>query len=298
MGRSLSRAALGVGTATFIQQYGLKSGGWQRPETTLLRRAVERGVRYLDTAASYGDGELVIGEMGGLLDDCNVRVCTKIEVTPAATAADIVRGVEASLARLRRSAIDTVMAHSASRSALQNPSLPAAWSDVKARGLAGRTGASTYGVEDACLALGMDTCDVVQIEYSILNQEVVRAAAAVKRPGQELVVRSVLCKGLLTTRRDAAPDAAQPVQDTIDHIEALAERWHFTLPELAIRFALDTPGVDVVLVGVGTAEELTTALAAADREPLDDAQMQTLRGCDRSTLDSVHPERWGRVAIQ
>jgi aryl-alcohol dehydrogenase-like predicted oxidoreductase len=40
-----------------------------------------------------------------------------------------------------------------------------------------------------------------------------------------------------------------------------------TLPELAIRFALDTPGLDVVLVGIGSPEELATAVAARDRAP-------------------------------
>ena len=291
-------AALGIGTATFIQQYGLPLTRWQRPEMTLLRRAVERGVRYLDTAASYGDGESAIGELGGLLDTGEVRVCTKVEITSTATAADIVRTVEASLVRLRRPTVDTVMAHSASQMVLANPALSSAWSSIKARGLVTRTGASTYGADDACVALGLETCDVVQIEYSILNQEVVRAAVAAKRPGQELVVRSVLCKGLLTARRDAAPDEACAVKATIDDIETLAEQWRFTLPELAIRFALDTPGVDVVLVGVGTEDELSTALDAAGRDPLDDAQMQMLKGCDRSTLESVHPERWGRVASQ
>ncbi len=291
-------AALGIGTATFIQQYGLTPTGWQRPEMTLLRRAVESGVRYLDTAASYGDGESAIGELGGLLDTGDVRVCTKVEITSTATEADIVRAVEASLARLRRPAVDTIMAHSASQVVLANPALSSAWSRIKARGLVARTGASTYGVDDARVALGLDTCDVVQIEYSILNQEVVRAAVAAKRSGQELVVRSVLCQGLLTARRDAAPDEARAVKATIDDVETLAEQWRFTLPELAIRFALDTPGVDVVLVGVGTEAELSTALVAAGRDPLDDAQMQMLQGCDRSTLESVHPERWGRVASQ
>ncbi len=290
--------ALGVGTATFIRQYGLTSSAWQRPEMTLLRRAIESGVRYVDTVASYGDGESVLGEMGSLLEARGVRVCTKVEVKSTATTADIVRDVEMSLERLRHPAIDMVMAHSASQLVLQNPALSVAWSDIKARGLTKWTGVSTYGVDDASVALGLDMCDVVQVEHSILNQEVVRAAVAAKRPGQELVVRSVLCKGLLTARRDLAPDEARTVKTTIDDIEALAEQWRYTLPELAIRFALDTPGVDVVLVGVGTTEELATALDAASREQLDDDQLRTLRGYDRSSLDSVHPERWGLVALQ
>jgi hypothetical protein len=56
--------------------------------------------------------------------------------------------------------------------------------------------------------------------------------------------------------------------------------------------------VDVVLVGVGTTEELDTALRAAGRDALDGEQMRILQRFDRSPLDCVHPERWGRVAVQ
>jgi aryl-alcohol dehydrogenase-like predicted oxidoreductase len=65
-----------------------------------------------------------------------------------------------------------------------------------------------------------------------------------------------------------------------------------TMPSVAIRFALDTPGVDVVLVGVSTVEELDAALDAWRRAPLTAAQRSLLMDLDRSALDVVHPERW------
>lgn len=297
--RVIQRSMLGLGTATFIRNYGLPAGRWQSPEPLVFRLAVDRGVRYFDTAASYGAGESTLGAIVGLLDARQVRVCTKVEVTPAASdLSTFVTRVEASLSRLRSARIDTVLAHNAGGDALSNPVLHAAWSEVKQRGLAARTGASTYGVPAACMALGLSECDVVQVEYSILNQEVIHAAVARKRSDQEIVVRSVLCKGLLTERRDAAPAEACAVVEAVDELAALATAWRFTLPELAIRFALDTPGVDVVLVGVGTTEELDTALRAAGRDALDGEQMRTLQRFDRSPLDCVHPERWGRVAVQ
>ena len=66
-------AALGIGTATFLANYGIVPGA--APGDDLLRLAIDRGVRYLDTAADYGDGEVAIGRVRR---DERVRVCTKI----------------------------------------------------------------------------------------------------------------------------------------------------------------------------------------------------------------------------
>jgi aryl-alcohol dehydrogenase-like predicted oxidoreductase len=265
----------------------------------MLRAAVRDGVRYIDTAAGYGAGESTLGELVDLLCEHQVRLCTKVEVTAEAGGTPaFVTHLETSLRRLKMPRIDTVLAHNADAQALADPILGAAWAEAKARRVVTRTGASTYGVDDACAALSLGECDVVQVEYSILNQEVIAAAAPKKRSNQELVVRSVLCKGLLTDRRDAAPPETRPVTETIDRLAALAAEWGLSLPELAIRFALDTDGVDVVLVGIASLAELETALGAARRPPLDAAQLNILHEFDRSALDCVHPERWGRVAVQ
>jgi aryl-alcohol dehydrogenase-like predicted oxidoreductase len=154
------------------------------------------------------------------------------------------------------------------------------------------TGASTYGADDARLALAQPWCDVVQVEHSVLNPSVVHALAGVKRPGQEIAARSVLCKGLLTGRRRYATDLDVALAATLDRLEARAHDWGFTLPELAIRFALDTPGVDIVLVGMSNLPELETALAAARRTPLEQRQMEALAEFDCAYEDWSHPERW------
>jgi aryl-alcohol dehydrogenase-like predicted oxidoreductase len=291
-------AALGVGTAMFVPGYGLAAGPWSPPGPAMLRTAVERGVGYLDTAASYGESEAALGEIHDAIEARQVRICTKLDVAlMAGDLAALESGLQASLTRLRLSRVDTLLAHSADASTLSAPSLTRGWGALKQAGLVDRTGASTYGVDDALVALALDGCDVVQVEFSILNQQVLRAVSHRKAAGQELVARSVLCKGLLTGRRAGAP-VAQTVSPTIDALERLADEWSYALPELAIRFAIDSPGVDVVLVGVASLEELDTALRAAARPPLEAGQMEALREFDRSDVDAVHPERWGRIAVQ
>ncbi|HXG54556.1 MAG TPA: aldo/keto reductase [Vicinamibacterales bacterium] len=283
-------AALGIGTATFLANYGLPSEGSDPaearlvPRDDLLRAALSGGVRYLDTAADYGDGEL---EVGRVLAD-GVRVCTKI--APGGSI-DLVR---ASVERLG-AAPDTILIHSAVREHMRSAPAIDALREARACGLARRIGVSTYGIEDAAFGLAQPWVDVVQIEYSILNQSTLRATEYA-RSDQEVVVRSVLCKGLLTSRRTAAPRLAAQVQDALDGIEQCAREWDHSVEALAIRFALDTPGIDIVLVGVSSRAELGTALSAAAAPRLTHEQWHRLAAFDRRDADAAHPERWALLS--
>jgi aryl-alcohol dehydrogenase-like predicted oxidoreductase len=277
-----SGAELGIGTATFLAGYGIGPAE-TTPSHDLLRRAVQGGVRYLDTAAGYGDSEQAVGRA----IEAGVRVCTKVPAT--ATLEDI----RASIARLG-AAPDTILMHSAGREHLAGAPAIAALRQAMADGLVRRTGASTYGLDDAALALQQSWCDTVQVEYSLLNQSVVRGLPP-HDGSKEVVVRSVLCKGLLTSRRAAAPRLIAPLADALQAIERCARDWDRSVEELAIRFALDSEGVDVVLVGVSKPCELDVALAAAASPRLSPDQWERLATLDRSEFDAAHPERWGLI---
>jgi aryl-alcohol dehydrogenase-like predicted oxidoreductase len=263
----------------------------------LLRRAIEQGISYIDTAAAYGDAEIVLGGLSGFIMTNGVRLCTKMTAKSRTdTVKTLEDKVQASLSRLQANYVDTLLLHSATTEMLFDSAVSGAMRAAKQRGLARLTGASSYGLEVAGLALALDWCDVIQVEYSILNQQVLPEIVRSKKPSQELVVRSVLCKGLLTARRKVAVELSRPIAATLDDLDRLALEWGYTLPELAIRFALDTPGVDVALVGISTAEELDTALRARARRPLAQDQLQILAEFDRSELDAVHPELWNHIA--
>ena len=271
-------ATLGIGTATFRPDYGNVPG--RDAGERLLRAALDGGVRYLDTAADYGDGERAIGCVAG----DGVRVCTKL---PAAATLD---DVAASTARLGR-APDTILMHSAGAEQMAAAPIVGVLREAKARGLVQRIGASTYGVDNARHALQQPWCDAVQVEYSVLNQSVMRGISR-RASGQEIVVRSVLCRGLLTARPPQSPRLPARAQDAIDALAGYARDWNRGIEELAIRVALDTPGVDVVLVGVGTDDELEIALRAAASRPLTIGEWDRLAALDRSDEDVTHPERW------
>jgi aryl-alcohol dehydrogenase-like predicted oxidoreductase len=283
-----SPATLGIGTAVFLPRYGVSGGGLTttRPEN-LMKAAFSHGIRYIDTAAGYGSSEELLGRISGLIESHAVRICTKL------SPGQVPHGVEESLERLRVGAVDTLLLHSASATDLLDAEVCEALSAAREVGLVRRLGASTYGVEDALLALRQSWCEVVQVECSILNPSVVDALASVKKPGQEIVVRSVLAQGLLTGRnRPRAARFGSRADELTAEVEAQAVEWGMSLEQLAIRFALDQAAVDVVLVGVAEMSELETAVSGLRLDSLDSEQLSVLEKFDCSSEDWTHPERW------
>jgi aryl-alcohol dehydrogenase-like predicted oxidoreductase len=128
--RTLGRTGLKVGALGFGcgDVGGLIVRGTPAERERAVSRALDAGVNYFDTAASYGNGESE-RNLGATLRALRVRpyVGTKVRVPPEAsdTAAAVVGGVEASLERLGMDGVDLVQLH--------NPIL----SDGAATGLSG-----------------------------------------------------------------------------------------------------------------------------------------------------------------
>lgn len=285
---------LGLGTATFAPGYGF-GGSAEGPAeaAALLRDAIAAGIRYIDTAAGYGSAEAIIGEAAADIEAHEVRVCTKLSAS-AVRANGALPLLHESLAALRLRRVDTLLLHSAAGDDLSDGALAARLREARESGLVSRAGASTYGAQNAALALAQDWCQAIQVEHSVLNPSVLKTLDTKSRRA-EIVARSVLCKGLLSVRRRHAGRVASALETTLNALERVAAERGWSLPELAIRYALDTPGVDVVLVGVSTPAELEVALAAAARPPLDAEALAALARFDRSSDDAAHPERWPAV---
>lgn len=285
---------LGVGTATFAPGYGLGgSAAGPAEAAALLRDAIAAGIRYIDTAAGYGSAESIVGNVADDIEAHGVRVCTKLSAA-AVREKGALALLRESLAALRLPRVDALLLHSAAGDALADDALAVRLREARESGLVSRTGASTYGIQDAALALAQDWCDTIQVEHSVINPSVLKSLDT-RSARAQIVARSVLCKGLLSERRRHAGAITSGLEPTLEALEQLAAQWGWSLPELAIRYALDTPQVDVVVVGISTTAELEMALAAAARPPLDAEALAGLARFDRSFDDAAHPERWPAV---
>ncbi len=287
-------ARLGLGTVQWGLPYGISNaaGQTQRHEVgAILAEARTQGVAVLDTASLYGEAEAVLGE--SVLD--GFRVVTK---TPAFASANISAAqVEAlastfqrSLERLSCERIYGLLLHRADDlCAPGGDGLVRAMEALKAQGQVSRIGVSVYDGEQLDRVLRVFRPDIVQLPLSVLDQRLLRSGhlELLKRSGVEIHVRSVFLQGLLLMPVERVPAFFDPVRP-------LLARWHtavaargLTPTQAALAFVRDLAAVDVVLVGVENARQLSQCVTDfTSAEPFDGSEL----ACDDARY--VNPMNW------
>ena len=243
----------------------------------VIARAIDSGVRLIDTAPSYGQSEDLIGRaLSGRRHE--VVLSTKVgyavpgvaDWTPEA----VVGGVDLALRRLRTDHIDVVHLHSCPLVTLQSGGVAEALSTTVE---AGKVRVAAYSGENEALdwAVGCGSFAAIQTSLNLCEQR--SAAAAVPR-ARELGL-GVLGKRTLAnapwrfSQRPEAPDLA-----------TYWERWSAMALELpdppadvALRFAVFSTGADCCLLGTGRAERLDWAVGVIEKGPLDVDLVASLR---------------------
>jgi len=268
-------APFGLGTAALAVPYGAPRGERPPPARAEARAtiaaALAAGVAFLDTAPAYGAAEAIVGEVTA---GAPCRIATKLAIPPAGWAAlddraarDAVRrSAEASLRALRRDRLDVLQVHNADPALLDRGVVPAALAELRAEGVAVATGATTYGEEAALAAVAHPDIDVVQVALSPLDPRPERrviAAAAVA--GTEVVTRSALLRGVLSTRGRDLTGPFAPLRDAADAFRRAVGATWAELPGAAVAWCAARPGVAITLLGPRDARELSELLAGANR---------------------------------
>jgi aryl-alcohol dehydrogenase-like predicted oxidoreductase len=247
--------------------------------------ALDAGVTFFDTAATYGNGdsERFLGE---ILDGRRDRLvlATKFgwgqekgDGSPESARASI----ETSLKRLRTEYVDLYYLHKADPSTPIDETLGALDELVRA-GKARAVGCSNFSAEQLAEAdrtareNGTVRFTVLQNHYSLLKRDDDEDVLPLCRElGVSYIPYFPLASGLLTgkyRRGEPAPEgtrlAGREIEDErFDRVEAYAafaeERGH-SLHELAINALASTPGVGSIIAGATKPEQVRANVAAAD----------------------------------
>ncbi len=282
----LTTSAIGLGCMGLSQGYGPADDD---ESIRVIHRALDLGVRMLDTAISYGRGhnEQLIGRaLAGRHDD--VAVATKFGIVRGDDGVRLdarpehVRGYcESSLRRLGVEAIDLYYLHRV------DPEVPVAetigaMADLVAEGKVRHLGVSEITVAQLDQAAATHPITAVQFEWSLLWRESeADIVPAARRLGIGLVPYSPLGRGLLTATLDAATvdrsdfrrtDARfhdEALNDNLRQVAALrdlATKLGVTSGQLALAWLL-AQGPDVVPIpGTRNRRRLSENVAAADLE--------------------------------
>ena len=260
-----------------------------------VARALDLGVTYIDTAPTYGDSETVLGKV--LAEERRPLVLsTKLGGRPTPfdprDPGQLRASFSESLRLLGRDSVDLLMIHEPDRPGqydwwtdwgrVLGPVLEVV-EDLKAHGLVRAIGIGGTTIAEMTHIVRCGRFDVLLTAFnlSLLYREALDdLIPSAKAAGMGVVVGSPLQQGLLARRRDAQiaslPWISRPRRQQLQELYRFLDESGLSLPDLGLRYALNAPGVDCVLVGARTPGELEEAVAATERGPLPPAVLARL----------------------
>ncbi len=250
----------------------------------LIRRAIDLGITFFDTAPVYRGSEGVLGRaLRGRRAE--VVLATKVGRLQARSArgwlvredwseAGVLATVEGSLRRLGTEYLDLVQLHSPPREVLDDGDALRGLLRAQRAGLVRHIGVSADG-DEARRAIELGLFASLQVSYSLLQQE----------PGTDLLPLAAE-RGMGIIVKQPLANAIPALRERPDHPDwswkwDLAQRLDWAPAEtadrrldLALRWLLANPLVSTAIVGTTRPEHLEANVAAALASPLDAATVE------------------------
>lgn len=257
----------------FGLDYGVSNvkGKVSAPETkAILDLAAENGIDILDTAASYGTSESVIGAM--LPDASAFKIVTKTPVLKGYTeskpiALYVRETLLRSLERMRTNRVYGLLVHHVD-------DLTGPWARelrdcllcAKDEGLVEKIGVSVYDAPQIDAVLGVMAPDIVQLPLNPFDQRLIasRHLERLKLLGVEIHARSIFLQGLLLLDPMELPAYFRAIGAHVAAYGRYLEENGLSRLEGALCFVEQRPEVDVALVGVTSQMELMEIMKSRD----------------------------------
>lgn len=247
-----------LGTAQFGLNYGIanKNGKIARDEAfSILDYAHDSGIRYLDTAFSYGDSENIIGDFISQSGK-EFKAISKMPSMNDKSAFVIEEYCVEILSRLKRSEIYGCLVHKFD-DVVNNKDLWPKLESLKKKGMFCKIGFSLYKVEELKYLLNNNIrFDIIQVPYNIFDQRFEEYLPALKKMKTEIYSRSVFLQGLFFLEAKEIDRDFHSAKEVLGRLRDISARYEIPLNALCLCFALSDLSVDKVIIGVDSVEHL------------------------------------------
>jgi aryl-alcohol dehydrogenase-like predicted oxidoreductase len=280
---------LALGTAQFGMQYGISntSGRVSFEEAkTIIALAKKNRINTIDTAISYGDSEIQLGNVGVK----DFKVITKLPPIPQ----DILdlklwvfNQVEASIQRLNVSNLYGLLLHRSLN--YRNAELRACLYNLKELGKVKKIGVSIYD-PDELYSIPVDReLDIVQCPLNVIDRRIVASGwlERLQEYGTEVHVRSAFLQGLLVMNLDSIPKHFYKWSSLLNTWHSWLNLHNLNAAHACLRFALSFEGVQRVVVGIESACQLNQLIDFTGAPII--TQFPDISSFD---LDLINPSRW------
>lgn len=239
-----------------------------------LRRALDTGITFVDTAPAYGDGrsEKLIGQAVAGFPRDKVVLASKAGVAhwtgqPDYSPATIIASLDATLERMGVDYIDLLQLHNAPLDTLRHrPEVLGTLNRLEEQGKIKSWGLSVKTPSEGVTAIEEFSAPVIQANLNMLDTRAVSDGllSTALEHNTGIIARTPLCFGFLSgsiTADTRFPDGDHRNNWSREQVlhwlrgaemvfDAIAEDEGYSRAQNAIRFCLSLPGVSTVLPGI------------------------------------------------
>ena len=283
-------------------------GGNDHESIAALRRAIQLGLNFIDTALAYGDGhsERLTGRIVRE-SPSRIYVATKVppknQLWPARPGISIqdvfprsyiIESTESSLRNLGMESIDLQQLHVWNSEWIDRDEWRRAFEDLKKSGKVGAVGVSIndHQPDSALDLIRTGLIDTVQVIYNVFDQSPERSLfplALERKIG--VLARVPLDEGALTGNVDGTTqfdpeefrawyfrgDRKKQVAEHVRSLKRDLTGQEGSLAETALRFCISHPAVSSVIPGMRRIPTVESSMSVSDRGPLDESTLSILR---------------------
>jgi len=290
----MKESRLVLGTAQIGLDYGIanKHGRMQSDEVrSILQVGRAKGIKWLDTAAAYGESESTLGHLG--IKDW--KVVTKLRGVPS-NCSDVETWVReevaASLRRLKVDAVHGLLAHCPDQFlGPMGESIYATLKHLQDDGKIGLVGVSIYEPDILALLISYYDFQMIQAPFNLLDRRMSTSGWFDRCRARGMLIhgRSVFLQGALLMESADRRKKFSRWGSLWDRYEEWIRSSGQTQVEACLRFALAEDRLDGLVVGVDNLLHMQELIAVSNTTFA--PQTPDLSIAD---LDLINPARWNR----
>jgi len=262
-------AIIGLGTVQFGLNYGISNKAGQTSQAEcekLLQEAAINGVSILDTAASYGNSETLLGKL--LPPEHPFRIITKVPAINKTRIQQqdidqIITSFQNSLQRLQQPKVAGLLTHRTDDLLAEGgQEIFACLQEFKRRGLVEKIGVSINRPEQIKQVLDRYEIDLIQIPINVLDQRLILGGELkeLKNRKIEIHARSIFLQGLLLIPENEINAFFNPILPDLARYHTYLKANKLTPVQGALCFTDQITEIDAIILGVNNLDQLDSNL--------------------------------------
>lgn len=283
---------LAIGSAQFGLSYGISNSAGKVSNGTIrdiLDYCRHNSIDLIDTAMSYGDAESRLGDCGVSPFD----IITKLPRVPESVS-DVRKWVResffSSLKNLKVTKVYGVLMHSPGQLLEPNGSnIYRALCELRDIGLVSKIGISTYDPFECRKLAKIFQFSIIQAPLNIIDRRFYESGCIEEMAANdiEVHVRSIYLQGLLLMSEKAIPSQFKEWKEFFSSWIKWVEDSGFKQPQACLAFVNQIPGVNRVVIGVESVEQISEVNLSYPKISLGDFPV-ILKSSDRL----INPSLW------